>query len=220
MAFDPERVDADWLHAWLTGRALARGLPRPFADRGGWRAEIGLASETRRWVFAAPGRELQLLAAEIADPALKLRALATNAEMQAALPPGWEVGAPSFAMVGPLHGVADAPLPSGYRLETQAGGMSAHVFILAANGELAASGHGGAGEQAFIFDRIVTHPAHQRRGLGRAAMAALAATRPDASLAQLLIATEAGRELYQALGWHVVAPYASASWFGQNPVSK
>lgn len=217
VAFDPERADSDWLRVWLTGRSLARGLPMPFADGGGWRAEIGSASETRRWVFAEPGSDMQLLAAQITDPALKIRALATSEEMRAALPSGWLAGPLSFAMVGPSHSTGAVAMPSGYRLETQAGGTSAHVSVLATDGELAASGHGGAGCEAFVYDRIVTHPDHQRRGLGKAVMAALSSARPDAGLPEILVATELGRELYQGLGWRVVAPYASASWVGDSP---
>ena len=105
-------------------------------------------------------------------------------------------------------------LPPSYRLETQACSTSAHVFILTARGELAASGHGGTGIQAIVYDRIVVHPDHQRRGLGKAVMAALGTAQASPTLPHLLVATAAGRELYQTLGWRVIAPYASASWIG------
>jgi len=91
MAFHPERPDMDWLLAWATGRSLARGLPLPFSDRGGWRAEIGSDNERRRWLFAALTPDLRALAESISEPGLNLRALATPAAMQAFLPTGWSV---------------------------------------------------------------------------------------------------------------------------------
>jgi GNAT superfamily N-acetyltransferase len=100
----------------------------------------------------------------------------------------------------------------------QAGGAGVHVFVLDAGDRLAAAGHGGAGPDAFVYDRIVTQADLQRKGLGRAVMATLEALRPDPETPQLLVATEAGRALYATLGWHVVAPYASARWVGDSPV--
>lgn len=218
MAFDPQRADAHWLLAWITGRSLARGLPMPFADRGGWRAEIGSHSETRRWVFANVTPELRALAAEIRKPGLNLRVLATPEAMQAALPRGWQVQPASYAMVASGPAPPPDPLTGGYRIEVQCGAHAAHVFVLADDGQLAASGHLGIGPRAAVADRIVTHPAHRRRGLGRAIMIALASCRSDAAQPQLLVATEMGRQLYEALGWRVLAPYAIASFVGDSPV--
>jgi GNAT superfamily N-acetyltransferase len=218
VAFDPEIADAGWLRAWITGRSLARGLPLPFADRGGWRAEIGSDSETRRWVFAGLTPELRDLAGEIREPKLNLRALATPEQMRAFLPAGWHVQASSYAMVGPRHAAQSPPLASGYRVELQSGPQAAHAFVLAAEGELAASGHLGIGAHAAVADRIATHPDHRRRGLGRVIMDTLSQARPDPAQPQLLVATEMGRQLYEALGWRVLSPYASASFIGDSPV--
>ena len=218
MGFDPDRPDSSWLLAWMTGRSLARGLPLPFADRGGWRTEIGSDSEQRRWVFASLTPEMRSLAESITGPGLNLRALATPDAMRAFLPPGWCVQASSYAMTGPARRPWPLALRGGYRLELRDEEHAAHAFILCGDGELAASGHAGIGEQAFVYDRIVTQTGHRRQGLGRVIMTALATTRRDPAQPQLLVATEAGRRLYEALGWRVVAPYASASWTGDSPV--
>jgi GNAT superfamily N-acetyltransferase len=220
MAFDPERPDSDWLLAWMTGRSLARGLPLPFADRGGWRAEIGSDSERRRWVFASLTPALSQLAESITEPGLNLRALASPEEMRAFLLTSWRVEPGSFAMVGPSRNDPPVSLPAGYRLEVQAHSEAAHASILHASGDLAASGHAGAGGCAFVYDRIVTQPGHRRLGLGRAIMATLAGARRDTTQPELLVATQAGRQLYESLGWRVVSPYASASWAGDSPVQK
>lgn len=138
--------------------------------------------------------------------------------MKAHLPTGWKIEAPSFAMVGLTRTERKPVVPDGYRVEIQASDAAVHVFVLAADGELAASGHGGEGPGASVCDRIVTQPAHRRRGLASVVMAALEERRRDRNKPQLLVATEAGRLLYEALGWRVVAPYASASWAGDSPV--
>ena len=121
-------------------------------------------------------------------------------------------------MAGPSKRMAAPALPQDYRLEIQSGQTAVHAFVLAGDGTLAAWGHGGAGSHAFVFDRIVTQPDHRRRGLATAIMAALSYARPDRMVPSLLVATEAGRQLYERLGWRVVAPYASASWAGDSPV--
>jgi len=207
--FDPYRTDLDWLGAWITGRALARGLPLPFRDRGGWRAEIGLETERRRWLFDKLGPEVLALAGEIKEPGHNLRVLCRNDTLQEFLPKGWVVGAPSFAMATPGM-QSDVIVPEGFRLETRVGRFDAHVAILTLDGELAASGHAGFGEDAFVYDRIVTRPEFGRRGLGTAVMHALAGALPHPEMPQLLVATEAGRKLYEHLGWRVLGPYASA----------
>ncbi|MDB5708207.1 MAG: hypothetical protein JWL96_277 [Sphingomonas bacterium] len=83
--------------------------------------------------------------------------------------------------------------------------------ILTSGGELAASGRVGLVGGVAIYDRIRVQDAHQRRGLGRALMAALgdAANRAGATR-WLLVATPEGRALYETLGWTVHAPYTSA----------
>jgi GNAT superfamily N-acetyltransferase len=89
-------------------------------------------------------------------------------------------------------------------------GPVCHVAILGEDGTLAASGYAAETSEAFVFDRIVTAPAHRRRGLGAGVMAALRAMRSRHDVPELLVATEEGRCLYQRLGWRVLSPYATA----------
>ena len=207
---DPFRPDLDWLGAWIIGRAFARGLPLPFRDRGGWRAEIGSDSEQRRWLFDSLSPDFIALARQISEPGNNLRAFCEGGAMRAVLPERWEVGAPSYAMT-----VTDAArsgeIPDGFRLELRTDRRSAHAAILTPDGELTASGHAGIGDSAFVYDRIVTRPGFERRGLGTAIMHALGKAVPSAAMPQILVATEAGCALYQRLGWKIVSPYSSAN---------
>jgi GNAT superfamily N-acetyltransferase len=52
-------------------------------------------------------------------------------------------------------------------------------------------------------------PTHQRRGLGTAVMQTLRCCRRDEQARELLVATDAGRALYEKLGWRVISPYAT-----------
>lgn len=213
--FDPLRPDLAWLGAWITGRAYARGLPTPFPDRGGWRAEVGSDTEMRRWLFDGINPDLLALATEISEPGLSIRALCESAALQAAVPDGWRVGAASYAMVS-LDPAPAPKLPSGFRIDARVGNHSAHVAILTDTGALAASGHLGIGPEACVYDRIVTLPEYRRRGLGTAIVHALSQAVPEGRRPQLLVATEAGRSLYAGLGWRLISPYAGASWVGHD----
>lgn len=41
-------VDPDTLYAWLYGRSLARGVPQPVPDHGGFRVDTGTEGEISR----------------------------------------------------------------------------------------------------------------------------------------------------------------------------
>ena len=53
---------------WLTARSLARGLPAPQADRGGYRVDTNSETERCRWVFAHLDSGIADLAQSIHDP--------------------------------------------------------------------------------------------------------------------------------------------------------
>ena len=107
-----------------------------------------------------------------------------------------------------------ARVPDGYSLRIDEHGVSngrGHVAVLASDGAVAASGHIALDRELAIYDRIVTDPAHQRRGLGRAVMHALQAlARAHGRHAGVLVATDQGRQLYESLGWTMHAPWATA----------
>lgn len=196
--------------AWLTSRSLARGLPLPVREFDGFRVDTNSETEVARWVFPKIGPGLQALGRSILEPRYFLKLCAPACELRAALPLGWELHPPGYFMRSTGEAVK-AQLPDGYKIETERAGVVSAARIWARTGELAASGYAAEACNVFIYDRIVTEPEHRRKGLGRAVMAALHATKLQSSAPELLVATEDGRALYSALGWKTVSQYSTAS---------
>lgn len=204
----PERADPALVAGWLAARSIARGLPAPVAIPGGWMVETGGEVEQRRYVFPQPSLEIERLARQIDRPGIYLKCCCDDAVLAALLSDGWLLDAPSWMMTGP-DPAAVVRLPVGYRSAVLRSEGVVDARILTDRGELAARGFAAAAHGVFVYDRIVTEPAHLRRGLGSAIMALLGMERAAASH-PVLIATAAGRALYESLGWSVHAPYASA----------
>jgi GNAT superfamily N-acetyltransferase len=206
-------VDPSLLEAWLRARSLSRGLPQPVADFGGLRVDSALPNETRRYLFARPVDGLRRIAESVHEPRIALKLCDTPETLRSYLPSRWEVFPANFVMTCN----EDFPrsdnsrhLPEGYRLEitTESGVTVARV--LSATDETAASGYAASHSGVFIYDRILTTEGHRRKGLGTVIMTALASTRPASIALQILVATQAGRELYRTLGWTDYAPYTTA----------
>ena len=83
--------DPDLVRGWLAARSLARGLPAPVADHGGWRVDTGIEAERQRYVFASATPGLAHLAATIDAPAIFLKLCADAATFRALLPPRWTI---------------------------------------------------------------------------------------------------------------------------------
>ena len=203
-------IDPSILHAWLAARSIARGLPAPVAEHGGFRVETGSETEIRRWVFPRMEPGLRELARSITEPRNVLKLCGEAGELRSALPDGWQLHAPSYVMRA--EGVApDGPLAEGYRIEIGRTGAVVAARILSDTGALAASGHAADTADAFVYDRIETDAGHRRKGLGRAVMVALRSARRNGAGPELLVATEEGKALYTTLGWTVISPYSTAS---------
>lgn len=206
-------VDPLILNAWLSARSIARGLPEPVAEHGGFRVDTNTDAEIRRWVFPALGAGLQGLALSISEPRHLLKLCGEADDLRSVLPHGWELHAPSYFMQA-SHEPIGRPLAEGYRIEVARTGMVIEARILSDAGALAASGYAAETEDAFIYDRIVTAPEHRRKGLGQAVMTALRTTKKQRTKPELLVATEEGRALYSTLGWRTISPYSTASIVG------
>ena len=204
------RMDTELLGAWLSARSIARGLPLPVLEHGGWRVDTCLPDELRRHVFARPDQAISTLASTISSPHILLKLCGTGEQLLRLLPPRWQLLQNRFFMTH--EGALAVPgLPAGYRLDVVTADAITEAHIRAEDGSIAASGHAVEVGGVFVFDRIATAPAHQRRGLGRAIMAALAARQASGSARRVLVATEDGLELYKSLDWCVLSPYSTAA---------
>lgn len=213
-------IDHHLMGRWLAARSLARGLPAPVLDHGGWRVDSGQPGELRRYVFAAATPAVRALAESIAAPAILIKMCCPAEQLLALMPPGGKIAGDTCMMTRD-HADGDSAhspaLPPGYRLERLRTGPVMQVRILAADASLAASGYAVEHDGVFIVDRIRTQAGHQRRGLGTALMAALTAARRNPAARQILSATAEGRALYLKLGWRIASPYATVEWDGAAP---
>jgi hypothetical protein len=203
-------VDPELVRAWLSARSVARGLPRPVADFGGFRVDTNGEKEVRRWVFSGLVDGIGDLGRSIHQPRHVIKLCGTTDELAAALPAHWTVEGGRWFMTLDGAPAAPAPLPPGYRLDTVRDGAVTKVEIRTESGQLAANGRAAETPDAFVYDRIETDVAHRRRGLARAVMAALGSCRESQSAPQLLIATTEGEKLYSSMGWRKLSPYSTA----------
>jgi GNAT superfamily N-acetyltransferase len=115
-------------------------------------------------------------------------------------------------MSSPLRDEPAPALAAGYQGELIQQGDAVEYRVLTPAGEPAARARVGLAGRHAVFDQVVTEAAHRRLGLGRHAMARLGdAARARGADTGLLVATEDGRALYTALGWHVESLMAAAS---------
>lgn len=204
------------IERWLTGRSLARGLPLPFHNSGGLCVEVGTVEELRRHVFLDAGPELQACAAQIHEPRIFLKAAVAPHVMRASLPGRWKIEDASYLMYGPMSTTANAALPPDYCMLLEAEHSGYVTRVMHARGELAASGRVAVHAGSAVFDQIVTEAAHRRLGLGTVVMLNLDGVAVKAGVTnRLLVATEAGRALYERLGWAVLAPWTTAVVFDE-----
>lgn len=207
-----KEAEAGLLWGWLTARSVARGLPLPVADHGGMRVDTALPHETRRYVFAWPSPGVPALGLSISSPHIPIKVCCAGEQLLALMPPGWQLQPASYLMSHDGTRDAVSITPAGYRLEVVTGHPANVARFWADDGSLAASGYAVEHDGYFIFDRIVVDDAHQRRGLGRALMAALGATQASRLARRVLVATVAGRALYSTLGWIVSSPYSTVEY--------
>ncbi len=210
---DHRGADPEVLAAWVAGWAASRGVGPPRPEGNGHYVEVGLAHHRARYVFPTIGvAELRDRAEAIGERWVFLKVCLPGELLAAAWPAGWAVQSSSTMLTVALSGVGRSPsAPSGYRLAIREDGPKLIASMTGPGGDLAASGRLVTGGCHGILDQIITEEAHRRRGLGRCVMGALAGAALDRGAVEgVLVATEAGRRLYETLGWQVHAAYTSA----------
>ena len=203
-------VDPLLLSAWLSARSIARGLPMPVPEYGGFRIDTNSHDEIARWVFPKGQPYLTKLARTINEPGYLLKLCGTADELGALLPAHWMLHPPGYFMRSTSE-PAVRGLAVGYQIRAKRYGVVIYAQIFCDSGELATDGYAVETSDVFIYDRILTRPKHRRKGLAQFLLTKLYAMRQLDRGPQVLVATEAGRVLYDALGWTTVSPYSTAS---------
>jgi GNAT superfamily N-acetyltransferase len=197
-------ADPALVEAWAAGWALSRGVGAPIQAMGGHRLVVGQPGHAERLIFPAlDAAALSDLAASITAPGIFLKAFCPPEALLAAVDARWSPQPPGDLMAVDLVAAPPpTPLAAGYVQELRAEGAVLVVEIHDADGVLAASGRAALTGGFAVFDKIITDPAHQRRGLGRFVMGVLGERARTVGAARgVLVATPEGRALYEVLGW-------------------
>ncbi|MFA6124997.1 MAG: N-acetyltransferase [Sphingomonas sp.] len=151
-----ERVDRDLVAGWLHARSLARRLPIPVADHGGWRVDTRSDQEWCRYVFADAIPAIADLAQTITIPRIYIKLCHEDNVLRDLLTNRWRICPASWLMTAGASRVTHQPLLDGYIPQVEADGDAIRVGITTADGMLAASGYAAEAEGVFVYDRIVT----------------------------------------------------------------
>ncbi|WP_142682755.1 GNAT family N-acetyltransferase [Chitinophaga polysaccharea] len=204
-------IDPNIVEKWLKGWALSRGLPLPVKSGSGFRVEVGWPGQKARYVFPNFTNEFTDLANTIIEPWVFLKVCAPPDAIKNILPSAWVLQPPGFMMtcftpMSPCkRGLADE-----YKLEVKNEVPVSIAKVLTINGDIAAIGRLVFVDDFVIYDRIETDALHRRKGLATIIMKTLeniAVSRKKTN--GVLVATEAGKALYESLGWTLYAPYTS-----------
>ncbi|WP_113699716.1 GNAT family N-acetyltransferase [Nonomuraea lactucae] len=208
-------VRPETVRAWVDGWVVSRNAPGPVREPWGLRVDVGLPGHLTRHIVPAPTpATLRHLTAVLNVPGTWLKLCAPAEAVARWLPPSWAVQEPEFMMTGPLE-ESTATAPTGYTLAvtTRAGVTVARLLTQA--GEVAARGQmaitGAITGAMAVVDQVETAAHHRRRGLGTVVMKALSSSAAKGGAGTgVLVATPAGRSLYETLGWGVHTPMTAA----------
>jgi GNAT superfamily N-acetyltransferase len=179
--------------------------------------DVGTNGHVTRHVFGSTGDDLdettvRKVAGAVTGAGVWLKAFRDPSVVAGWLDGSWWIDPePGYLMTVPLTSEHAPDVPDGYRLRSWSRGGVTRVMVAAPDGSLAARGQIVPTGATAVADQIETAPEHRRKGLGSLVMRTLqsAAVRQRAHTG-VLAGTPAGRGLYEALGWEVVALLTSA----------
>ncbi|MFH8573755.1 GNAT family N-acetyltransferase [Streptomyces sp. NPDC017993] len=193
------------VRTWAEGWAVSRLTPPPTEKPWGLYIEVtDDPNEAGRHVLPEADELLvRSAAAAVSVPRTWMKMPAEPEEIEPWLPQGWVVAWKDTGHLMAIDLMATDPVaPEGYTATVGTLSGVTHVRVLDAAGEQAAQGQMAILGEATVMDRVLTGEAHRRRGLGNFVMRTLAdhALEEGAALG-VLGATDAGRALYETLGW-------------------
>lgn len=197
--------------AWGRGRAVSRLTAPPVPVPGGFEVAVGRPSREVRQVFHTYTAESLAAAAErCSAPGRQIMIAGPHDLLRDSVPATW-----TMDPAGHLMAVAFAPtrcrVPDEYLLSIETEGALTVARMRYVTGDLAASARLGRDGEFGVFDKVVTDPAHRRRGLGATLMRALSGHAVSLGMRWgLLVGSDEGRMLYEHLGWTFVADFPGA----------
>ncbi|WP_457418837.1 GNAT family N-acetyltransferase [Roseateles sp. P5_E7] len=203
---------AEVAKAWVDGWVLSRQTPAATDHGSHLTILVGAPGHSVRHVFTAFSAEtVQRLAHGPCADGTWLKVMAPQHAVKPLLPSHWQVHEHEYLMHTPLGGAM--PTSHAPRVDLERRGDVVTATLLGADGAVAARAKAAVIGTAAVFDQVVTEPQHRRKGYGALLMSRLAAEcRARGATRGILVAIDAGRLLYSALGWAVVAEVTAASW--------
>ncbi|RAG83476.1 GNAT family N-acetyltransferase [Streptacidiphilus pinicola] len=205
---------ADLVRAWAVGWAVSRRKPRPTERPWGLYIDVAEPELAGRHVVERADEScIRDACASVTTGDVWLEVPGPLDEVAERLPAGWRVDpAESGHLMAAELGASAAPAPGGYALTTTEEDDVTYVRVLDATGAVAAHGQLAVVGRTAVVDRVRTEEAHRRRGLGSLVMRTLT----DRALARgaevgVLGASDAGRALYETLGWTRHSPLAACA---------
>jgi GNAT superfamily N-acetyltransferase len=199
------------LDVWVAGWAGCRGYE---TGREGRFPAVLRADTTHEWeYFACDPSEAEFveLAAKTAEAPARILTILTNDEARytsLAAQHGLNLTSATQTMMIVDMETQDAEdpwLPDDDLRWVPSTADGVHHAVVYAGDEIAASGRVFVADHTAVFDKIVTEPGFQRRGLGSFIMRALTAQAFEHDVESgLLLASLDGQQLYSHLGWSTV----------------
>ncbi|MCD0443238.1 GNAT family N-acetyltransferase [Glycomyces sp. A-F 0318] len=201
----------DLVMAWGRGRAVSRVTPQPVPVPGGFEVPVGPPSaEIRRVFHTCTAASLAEAAERLSAPGRQIMIAGPTGLLRESLPSTWTMDPAGHLMTTAFAPTAYA-VPDDYRLTVETEGALTVARAFHRNGDLAASARLGRSGGFGVFDKVVTAPAHQRRGLGSTLMRALSGNARALGMEWgLLVGSDEGRALYEHLGWTYVSDFPGA----------
>lgn len=199
---------------WQAGWSASRGWTKVVDDDGILTVKVGETERAMEFVVLDPDAHPERVdrAANMALDTIGAAwvTLATTEDRETMVDTLDDLGLdvqrdPEWLMTIELSQQPSLQLHSRYALVSE---LQENVIVTRAtlHGAVASSGRMAVVGTDAVADRIETDPAHRRRGLGSAVMAALVdAARTRGANRGILIASRDGQRLYRSLGWKTVA---------------
>lgn len=205
-------IAKELIEAWVKGWALARGVDAPFWEHGGMRVNVGWPEQKIRYVFNELSEGYRHLAATISEEWVFLKVCASPDSVRPLLQRHWVIQPLRYFMTHEsVFTIVKKELPNGYHFEmTEEKGVTI-ARILTDKGDVASIGRLLLVDGYGIYDRIETHRDHRQLGLAGCVMQSLQKFSCDNGINKgVLVATNAGRILYEKLGWEMRSLYTTA----------